>query len=199
MQFRSFTKKIKPTDGFSLVEVLVSISIFAIVVTISVGTLIVLIDANAKAQSVQAGVNNVAFVLDSMVRDIRTGYAYQCGGILSFSTDTIVPRDCSSGATAFAFTESGDSLTAGKGSNRIGFRLANEAIERRLGLNGSWQVVTAPDVRITALKFVVTGTSLSDNTSPLVTVFITGEAGDIVGTDSTFSLQTTVTQQSLDI
>ncbi len=197
MQFRSFTKKIKPTDGFSLVEVLVSISIFAIVVTISVGTLIVLIDANAKAQSVQAGVNNVAFVLDSMVRDIRTGYAYQCG-TLSFDSNP-TPSDCVPGKTAFAFTESGDSLTAGKGSNRIGFRLANEAIERRLGLNGSWQVVTAPDVRITALKFVVTGTSLSDNTSPLVTVFITGEAGDIVGTDSTFSLQTTVTQQSLDI
>ncbi len=201
----------KQQGGFSLIEILVSVSIFAVVVTMSVGTLIVLIDANAKAQNVQAVVNNVAFALDSMVRDIRTGYDYGyetvCGSI-SFSNNAD-PHDCPNGASIFAFTESGGSLTGpngacgapGCGSNRIGFRLNNGAIERRLGSNGSWQPLTADDVTITTLDFVVTGTDVGalGNSSPLVTIFIAGEAGDIEGVDSSFSLQTTVTQQTLDL
>ncbi len=64
------------TFGFTLVEVLVSMSIFAVVVTMAVGTLIVLMDANAKAQAVQSVINNTSFVLDGMVRDNRTGFYY---------------------------------------------------------------------------------------------------------------------------
>ncbi len=188
--------------GFSLIEVLVSMSIFATVVTIGVGSLLVLIDANAKAQNTQAVINNVAFVVDSMVRDIRTGFYYQCtasSGSLNLTTNTQATANCPTGAGNFAFTETGASLTGVEGG-RIGYRFnaADGSIERNVR-NTGWRRITAPDVVIDTFDFVVTGAAASDDISPVVTIFISGQAGEITGIDSAFELQTTITQQSLDI
>ncbi len=196
--------------GFSLIEVLVSLSIFAVVVTMAVGTLLVLIDANSKAQNTQQSINNVAFALDAMVRDIRTGYYYYCsnnlpntgGTMFSSNNPSDLRRDCVSGATGLVFTETGGSLT-GVDGGRIGFRHnvvgGRGQIERRLG-NGSWQAVTAPEVDIETFEFIVNGTNVGANdVSPLVTIFIEGQAGTYANVNSSFELQTTVTQQSLDL
>jgi prepilin-type N-terminal cleavage/methylation domain-containing protein len=203
MQYLNLQQKNNHAAGFSLVEVLVSISIFAVVVTMVVGTLIVLFDVNAKSQAMQSAINNVSFSLDSMVRDIRTGYGYECevsSTDLNFSTNT--SKDCTAGASSFAFTEAGGSLSGSSGSHRIGYRLntvdSKGVIERQIE-SGGWQAITAPDVNITELDFVLTGASTGNNVSPIVTIYIAGEAGNIVGLDSSFSLQTTVTQQTLDI
>ena len=191
----------RTTSGFTLVEVLVSLSLFTVVVTMSVGTMLVLIDANGKQQSMQEVMTNLSFALDSMTREIRTGSFYQCGGVLSDVDNTPTPRDCVSGASSFAFTESGDGLTAGTGSNRIAYGLSNNSIVRRLG-TGQWQTITSPEVNITELSFVVTDTvqQISGNLkSPTVTIFVSGTAGVISGLDSSFDIQTTLTQQLLDL
>jgi len=192
----------KSQSGFTLVEVLVSMSIFITVVGMSVGTLLVLIDANAKAQNLQSVITNLSFALDSMTREIRTGHSYECqstdGGLDDTNNST---NDCTQQSN-FAFTESGSSLTQGLGSNRIAYRLENETIQRRLGVDSSnnWQSVTAPEITISKLQFVTSYTdTLTDTRSPTVTVFIEGTAGSIVGLDSSFALQTTVTQQGLDL
>ncbi|MFT5849696.1 MAG: prepilin-type N-terminal cleavage/methylation domain-containing protein [Patiriisocius sp.] len=206
-----YTKQLytKKSSGFTLIEVLVSMSIFTIVVSMAVGSLVVLIDANAKAQNVQAIVSNVSFALDSMTREIRTGFFYECESSSGSLTQTDSGaegnvRSCSSGGSAFAFTEGGNSLTDGMGSLRIAFRYnsSDDSIERRLGTSGVWQRITAPDVVITNMEFVVTGTATlsSGNTrTPTVSIFISGEAGSLAETDSTFNLQATVAQQTLDI
>ncbi len=199
------------THGFSLIEVLVALSIFAIVVTMAVGSLLVLIDANSKSQNTQQSINNVSFAVDAMVRDIRTGYFYYCGnnlpdssGSMFTSSDPDVLRnDCTAGANGFVFTETGGSLTAAMSNRRIGFRHyvngGRGEIQRRLA-NASWQPVTAPEVDIETLEFVVTGTDAgTNNVSPVVTIFIEGSVGDFDNVTSRFQLQTTVTQQSLDL
>jgi len=98
------TVVVQKSMGFTLVEVLVSMSLFTIVVTMSMGTLLVLIDANAKQQNIQTAMTNLSFALDSMTREIRTGYSYQCGGALTRDNSAVIPRDCSAGDTTFAFT-----------------------------------------------------------------------------------------------
>lgn len=209
----TFTKKNIPntTSGFTLIEVLVSVALFTTVVTMSVGTLLVLIDANSKQQSVQTVVTNLSFALDSMTREIRTGYFYECENNSSSlnKTNTSAPKDCSNGKSNFAFVESGGSLTGGMDSNRIAYRhnATDKSIERRLGnpTTGGvdWVAITAPEVQVDSLEFIVTGShSYSDNNNkraPTVTIFISGTAGDVVGLDTSFALQTTVTQQILDI
>jgi len=218
--FFSFSKKINTaqdtqskTAGFTLIEVLVSMALFTVVTTMAVGTLLVLIDANGKAQNMQLVMTNVSFALDSMTREIRTGYKYECKNDdddLSKTNADVTPYvdtpNCSGGQENFAFTESDDSLTSGKGSQRIAYKLEGTEIQRRLGNNGSWQAITAPEVTIDTLEFIVTDAKPyydtpvgNDVKSPTVTIFISGSAGDIDGLDTTFNLQTTVTQNSIDL
>ncbi|MCA9361351.1 prepilin-type N-terminal cleavage/methylation domain-containing protein [Candidatus Kaiserbacteria bacterium] len=205
MNFSLDTKN--STKGFSLIEVLVSLSIFTIVVTVSVGTLLVLIDANTKSQSQQNVMTNVTFALDSMVRDIRTGSDYYCDDADSNpNPDSDDVKDCAAGDTFFAFNEGGNSLTAGKGSSRIAYRLSEidgvGAIERRLG-TGSWSRVTAPLVDITDLRFTLTGSArlsvASDVVAPTLTIYITGQSGGAGDLGADFVIQTTVAQLLLDI
>jgi prepilin-type N-terminal cleavage/methylation domain-containing protein len=204
-------KKQADIGGFTLVEVLVSLSLFTVVVTMSVGTLLVLIDANAKQQNIQTVMTNLSFAMDSMTREIRTGYYYQCSANVSGLTEAngANTSDCPGGAPAFAFTESGGSLTGDLDSNRIAYRWGGgeeDPIERRLGNvtsgNGiDWEPITAPEVNIESFEFVVTDTApYPGNTkSPTVTIFVSGTAGDITGLDTSFAIQTTVTQQILDL
>ena len=197
-------------EGFTLIEVLVSLTLFTIVVTMAVGTLLVLIDANSKQQNVQSVVTNMSFALDSMTREIRTGYFYQCENSSANLQKVSGPiyQDCSNGEANFAFTESGGSLTGDLDSNRIGYRLNGNSIERRLGNPSSngvdWRPITAPEVIVETLEFVVTDSQpysdgFINKKSPTVTIFVSGTAGEIAGLDSSFNLQTTVTQQILDI
>ena len=64
--------------GFTLIEVMVSVSLFAMVMTLSLGAILSIIDGNKKAQAINAVANNLNFAVESMVRDIKTGYAYTC-------------------------------------------------------------------------------------------------------------------------
>lgn len=188
-------------SGFSLIEVLVSLSIFAVVVTIAIGALVALIGANARTQNTQAVMTNISYALDSMTREIRTGTDFYCGTDSSLPVSGGSARDCSSGGPAFSFNEGGVSLTefTSPPSRRIGYRLEDGSIERRLG-NGSWAAVTAAEIEITRLRYVVTGSTRGDSVSPTVTVYVAGTAGE-ANDDSLagFNIQTTVVQQLLDI
>jgi len=190
------------TKGFTLIEVLVSLALFAIVVTVSVGSLLVLFDANVKAQMKKELLNQVSFTLDAMVRDIRTGYNYRCDSSSGLADNAAIPKDCTNGSQ-FAFTESGGSLTDGLSSNRIGYRLSGGKIQQSLSTSG-WVDMTPDEVVIDRLSFIVSGTdklsgSSLDTVSPTVSIIIEGRISNGLVQDSDFTLQTTVTQQLLDI
>ncbi len=187
------------TRGFSLIEVLVSLSLFTIVMTISVGVLMILIDSNARAQNMQEVMTNLSFALDSITREIRTGSDYFCGGVSELPTSGESAMNCPTGSEALSFNEGGQSLTSEASSRRIALRLNNEAIERRLG-DGAWVPITSDDIAVHEIRFIVTGVTRSDADSPTVTLYVKGEAGDEEdGTDSEFNVQATVVQQLLDI
>jgi len=191
--------------GFSLVEVLVSLSLFIIVLTMGVGSLLVLISANAKAQNIQAAVGNVQFALDSMSREIRTGFAYYC----STSASTNVTggfeqtNDCDKGVY-LSIIEGGDSLTSSASNNRLAYRYnsGSRSIERRIG-SGSWLPLTDPTVTIDEMHFSVndskTRTQDTSIIQPNVTIYIKGSIAGISETDASFTLQTTVTKRVLDL
>lgn len=195
-------------QGFSLIEVLVSLSIFTVVVTISVGVLMVLINANSRSQNVHSVMNNVSFALDSITREIRTGSDYFCSSASALPVSGETTRNCESGGAALSFNEGGRSLTGNASSPRIAVRLANGMIERRLG-NGDgdadpnedsdWIPLTAPDITITDLLFYVSGATPSDTQSPTVTIYVEGVSGADEEDKGVFHIQTTVVQQLLDI
>ena len=78
--------------GFTLIEMLVSVALFAIVMLIAGSTLLSLVYANRKAQALQSVMNNLNISLDDMVRNVRMGSNYRCGSQEG--------TDCASGATS---------------------------------------------------------------------------------------------------
>lgn len=198
------------TAGFSLIEVLVSLSIFTIVMTMSVGMLMVLIDANARAQNLQTVMTNLSFALDSITREIRTGTDYYCGASSALPASGSTVLNCSNGGDALSFNEGGESLTENtpNDSRRIAIRLNEGVLERRLG-NGDgdanvdeaadWSPLTSDSVVITDLRFFTTGATRADSLSPTVTLYVAGYAGEQDGSEGVFNIQTTVVQQLLDI
>lgn len=139
------------TRGFTLVEMMVALGIFAMVVTTTVGAFLVLIASNRTLQADQIVMNNLTFLMDNMTRELRTGTNYYCqtarrnsGGnyvgnsaasYVVESPDSLainVAQDCPSGANVpgvgltpvqgVAFIETGGSITGSYGSgNRISY------------------------------------------------------------------------------
>jgi len=82
--------------GFTLVEMMVSVSIFAIVAVVAVGALLKIVDANEKAQSLETSINNLNFVLDSITREMRVGTTYHCSSG-KMTSGNISPAGCPAG------------------------------------------------------------------------------------------------------
>jgi prepilin-type N-terminal cleavage/methylation domain-containing protein len=74
-------KSSRVQSGFTLIEMMVSVSIFLIVMTIVLGALLSIIDGNKKTQSINSVANNLNAALESFTRDIKTGYNYRCSPV----------------------------------------------------------------------------------------------------------------------
>ncbi len=178
-------KFLQKEKGFTLIEMIVSLGVFSIVITIAVGALLVIISTNRQLQAEQSVMSNLAFAMDSMTREMRTGYSYYCESqpnddsgsekIFKESStdhddlDTDETQDCPDGRIdsnhnlqGVSFMESGDSITGG--DNRILYYYVKNSsgepnegkIMRRVG-NSAAQSITPSDLIITDAQFYVTG------------------------------------------
>lgn len=80
---------IKNEKGFTLVETLVSLSLFSVVLLITGGVIVSIIGINRKNQAISSVVSNLNYSIDSMIRDIKTGYAYRCDYSGSYTVDAV--------------------------------------------------------------------------------------------------------------
>ncbi len=64
--------------GFTLVEMMVAVGLFAVVMLLSTSVIFGIINGNRKSQTINSVVNNLNFSIESMIRDIKTGYWYVC-------------------------------------------------------------------------------------------------------------------------
>jgi prepilin-type N-terminal cleavage/methylation domain-containing protein len=213
--------------GFTLIEMIVSLGVFSVVVTTAVGAMLVLISTNQQLQAEQSVMTNLAFALDTMTREMRTGFNYYCdqranyaaGGpnnIFEDSNDHEAilgdsVNDCANGRTpanhelqGVSFYEGGNSLTGNVvGASRIlyFFDEVNQTIMRRVG-NDEAQSIVSSGIVIQNAEFFVTGTNnlsvAGDTQQPTITVYIEAQEVDDP-TAKTYYLQTTVTQRTLDL
>jgi prepilin-type N-terminal cleavage/methylation domain-containing protein len=83
--FKNIFKKIniakkKEMRGFSLIELLVSISLFTFVALIAVATLISTQQLNSRLKSTRVLYDNLYLVMDQIGRDLREGHGYVVNG-----------------------------------------------------------------------------------------------------------------------
>lgn len=177
---------------------IVAVGLFAVVMVICVTALLALVDANRKAQALQSVMNNLNIAVDGMVRAVRMGSAYHCGGGTYTTT-----ADCPLGDTLLAFEPFHEGAAPvspwlywfAPDSNGVGRLYKSED-----GTLGSGVAVTAPEVSIDSVTFYVIGSSRGDNIQPKVLVVIKGTAGGSkVNVRTTFHIQATAVQRVLDL
>ncbi len=181
--------------GFTLIEMAVSVALFAIVMVICVDVLLALVNANRKAQALQSVMNNLNIALDGMVRSIREGSNFHCGAGL----DTVA-QDCVAGDTHFAFQPYGNTYTDipwtytyAEDGNDVGRIYKSEEGQSPIA-------ITAPEVSIDEMTFYVVGTTRGDTIQPKVLIVIKGSAGAVgTKTRTTFHIQATAVQRVLDL
>lgn len=191
------SSKLKAIRGFTLVEMLVSISVFMVVMTVATGSLLSIIDANGKAQSLKSAVNNLNFAIESMGKEIRVGTNYSC----------LSDQPCSNGANNIKFTSYRDLNGVLDNLNDFVVYKYNsdssggfiERCQTSLSVTCNFDSdpiyfirMTAKGVDIDDLKFYIRGTT--DPERVLITV--SGTAGTKVKLQTKFNLQTTVSQRS---
>jgi prepilin-type N-terminal cleavage/methylation domain-containing protein len=174
--------KDKKEHGFTLVEIMVSVSIFLIIVTISMGAILGVFSANRKARSQKTIMNNLNLSLEAMSREMRFGSKYHCG-----SGPITTTQDCNSGDTSVSFLS--------QDGKQITYKLNGTSIEKSVDSSGLIPV-TSSDVSILNLKFYVIGSTFGDTMQPKVIIVVKGYAGTKSRSD--FSLETMVSQRQID-
>lgn len=185
-----FKKSPETTRAFSLVELMVAMSIFAIVMVMSTGTLLVMINSNAKAQALYESTTNLSFALDSMTRELRMGYGYYCSTSVQNSVISSL-QDCLGGNGIYiSFTRERDNV-------RMGYRLNGESLEQNTG--SGWSPITSPEVKIQTFSLTVSGTDTSDGIQPTINFSISADTDVGHGSATSFSVQSHIVQRRLDI
>lgn len=194
--------------GFTLIELMVSIAIFSVVMVMALGALLSISEADRKSETVASVMNNLNFAVESMTRNIRTGYDYNCG---------VSGGDCTSGGTEFQFT--------GPGGGSITYKFASDAscgqtstvkgcILRSTDGGSTFLPITAPEVIVAnyssaaaGLAFYLRGSphgspdalgGTSDNIQPNVVITVNGYIELPNGRHSEFHIQTSATERLYD-
>ena len=166
--------------GYTLVELIVSLGLFAIVITLATGAYFVILGVNRYAQATATSVNNFAFALEKMTRSIRTGSEYRLSG------DEFSFKDTTNGRTVTFRLNEVDS----KG-------VIQEAKNPAGGI--SFVNITDKNIDVDTLIFDLEGEAPGDTTQSRVTIFISGTIDAGRGVSVPFSVQTGATMRVPDV
>ncbi|MFZ2523286.1 MAG: hypothetical protein WAW92_02765 [Minisyncoccia bacterium] len=178
-------KKNSFKKGLTLIEIMVASSMFIIVMLIMSGAIVSVFSANQKSNNLRSVMDNLNLTLESMTRTIRFSKAYNCG---SYTPLGSTYSDCTGGGSS--------DFTVTFNAAPIRYYLSSGRIKRSVG--GVETFITSPEVNISSLNFIVSGSDPYDTLQPRVTIQIKGVAGGTGTRGSTFYLETTVSQRQFD-
>ena len=193
------------TTGFTLIEMLVSFSLFTIIMMVSIGALLSIANATRYGNSVRSVMDNVSYALDVISRTMRTGSDYTCYPGAYDGSQNVVPitggRDCSTGGFAVAFYDQYGSPIAYQVNPSSGtLEVKKGQCANSICTYAASLPMTSPYVSIKntgGVAFYVQGTT-STSDQPRMLINISGEAGSRADLKANFNIETTVSQRSLD-
>jgi prepilin-type N-terminal cleavage/methylation domain-containing protein len=215
----SLIHKNSKKSGFTLVEIMVAVSIFVIVALIATGAFISANQINKQAQAIKIVMDNLSFALNSITLKMKQGRSYQC--ITNDSPGSPTPPahssdpdsmdrnagssyDCADGGTAVAFVSPEFVLgQSGRQDTVVLFRLFKDQatgfgriqIQKDVnGVPGEPVPITAENINVQSLKFYVLNYG-SDTEKPRALMVLSGEAFAGVHTVP-FALQTSITARN---
>lgn len=175
--------------GYTLIELVVAVGLFALVMTLASGAYLLMIDLNRQSQGIATGVNSLSFALETMTRSIRTGSSYSCGAF---------GGDCAGGEESFTFKDmNGANITYSRGLQSVDSSVG--AIVKTDTNNGA-VTFTDPSIHISSLKFYVAGTTQGDDYQPYVTIIVSGTVSSGPrNAPQSFTIETGAAMRGIDL
>ena len=194
-------------EGFTLIEMLVSLSLFTAAFFIATSAFLSVVNADRKSRGTRIATDNLNLMLEDMSRKIKTGSSYSCGGNPGVA-------DCSTPQSVFAFTDQNNvrtiykrgvgfgAITAGTAASGCGpgagYKSTQGCVLRSDG-GAAFLPSTSPEIDITNLSFYVSGSApWPDTKQPVTVVSLDGSLGSQASAQVDFKIQTAITQRSYD-
>ncbi len=177
---------LKLSRGFTLVEMMIAITLFLVVAAISIGAVITIFNANTKSRTSKTVVDNLDLALEDMTRTVRFGTHYRCGSGVPTNPETV--GDCNNG----------DWMAVLFNSRTVIYRLDNGVLKKSENGGATYTTITSPDTNIQQFSVYVRGSSTSDDVQPYALVLVKGYVGSRPTTQTAFSIQTMMSQRNLD-
>lgn len=173
----------RTNSGFTLVELVIAVSIFLVLVMVLGGILISAINFQRTALATQAVQDISRSVLEIMGRDIRLAAKDEAGSCIAARKN----YETTSGSIKFLNDR----------NECVRYYILNNEVNREV--NGTNQLLsTAKSAKFSTLQFDVFGENGNDQTQPrvLVRLVVTAPNDD---PGATLRIQTTLTQRELDV
>lgn len=201
---KGFVQKNKAA-GFTLIELMVSVAIFAIVLLFALGSIITIVDANRKARTLTSVMNNVNFSFENMTRSLKTGKDIRTNVATGSCTNGgSVPSNASIEVNAIDLTGDVDEFTRVLTTYRLCEKDGKGVVEKKVGA-GLYQPITSSEVDIDVLNFYIFADDTTHGSGvipageqPRILIVIGGSVEFVRNVRSEFNIQTTVTQRDLN-
>ncbi len=183
-------------QGFTLIEMIVSVGLFSIVIVIVGTAYLNLVNLDARTRATSDAINNLSFAMDTISRSLRTGTQYECGGHGNGpncwpdpSNKISFINDQNQYVTYFLDTS----------VNQI--KECVSAVPNSscsAGVNDF--AVSDPRLNVNVFNFYVRGVGINDGIQPEVILVIRGTVA-LQGNQQpvSFTLQTTASQRGIDL
>ena len=194
MKKNKLNNKNRFTTGFTIIEMMIAISVFLVVIIYGMQALLNSYNVHKKSQDMRQVIDSLTFTLDEMSKNIRTGYNYHCieEGNNSPLED---PLSCRDGVGIYF-----KSTKSGNIESNLGYFISDSAILKIVDpINNAPIKLTPDEVKIDISKsgFSVLGAKSPDDgdkQQPFVIIKLTGTIKD-----TPFSIQTSVSQRLIDV
>ncbi len=198
----------KTNRGYTIIETMISVSVFLVVVLAGTSTLLQANVLHQKSQDMRSIMDSLSFMIEEMSRDLRTGTNYRCitsanGGFAQPGIATAL-SGASCSAIAFEYTFGDDTVATDQWIYKIEAPNpgANYNISKSVDGGTSWVQLNPTEVVLNGAisPFSVLGAPIppGDTQQPLVMIRLVGSI-TYKGVVSPFSLQTAVSQRLVDL
>jgi prepilin-type N-terminal cleavage/methylation domain-containing protein len=190
----------KKDRGFTLVEILVAITVFTLVIAIAAGLFVHVLQSQRKALTYQEVFDQTSYVIEYMARGIRMAKKQRTATEpIACLTTTGRNYELVGGNPHHLRFIRWDHLTATFICYE--FRVKNNRLEVSRNRGDSWILLTSPELRVLNFRFNIIGDGLETPAlQPRITIVLEVKGREYgAGLRPKIYLQATVSQRDLDI
>lgn len=184
---------LRSKNGFTLIEIMVSVAIFTIIITSGIGALVTMTQTYSKAQKNKQVHQGLNYALETITREVRLGTNYQGNSSFGEGLEGIDGVGPSLRVTA---SDQRGSVTYFVDNNILYLNRAG-AVNAQ---NGTFALTDSTQLLVDSIRFSVVGTATKfealDFRQPFVWIQIQAHA---TGETSMTSVQTLVSSRTLDV